>query len=561
MRSRVPRIAALLVGVWGPTLPVWAEPPVLESVAPQALRPGKSVTLDLRGPRVGKATGLRLSCPVGKAEFRPLDPPDANRTTVAVELPADVPPGPHLLRTAGPDGVSGAVPFLVDDIPTGRRQREPEPLTPATAQPLTAPIAVEAGLAEGNGHYFKLELQAGQRVWADVRAERFGSKLDPCLQWWDAAGRKPLRFVDDSPALGRDLLVPLEVKTPETVLLQLRDARYDGGGAYRYRLRLATQPPVATVFPTGAIAGRATKFTPLCDGPHTFAEVERTFPAETRGAAYVSFRAADGAAGWGAVLVGEGPELAEPLAGGGEPVRLPVPCGWSGRLLLPRETDRVRLELVKGQKVTLRVRCGELGSPVEPILTVRDAAGKTVAVSEPNASEGTTRLNFTAEAAGEYEVLIRDLAHRGGPTWVYRLEVDPTSPQPMAALHGPAEKAAAVEVLNARLGEPVRGRIVVKRDGIAGELPLWGTWEGTEPVRVGTIPDKRDEAAFELPFPPEAAAGSVLRLRLEVEAGGRKIPVETDAPLRARFPRLGVLPDDRTRVVEVGVLAAAKNKK
>src|SRR5207248_601463 len=79
--------------------------------------------------------------------------------------------------------------------------------------------------------------------------------------------------------------------------------------------------------------------------------------------------------------------------------RLTVPGAITGRFQESGDIDYYVFAAKKGQRLVAEVQTHELGSPAEVYVTLKDAKGTQLAVSNPAAA---TRLDFTAPADGDY---------------------------------------------------------------------------------------------------------------------------------------------------------------
>jgi hypothetical protein len=98
-----------------------------------------------------------------------------------------------------------------------------------------------------------------------------------------------------------------------------------------------------------------------------------------------------------------------------------LPAVFNGRIGKAGAVDSWPWSAVKGESFEFELRAASLGSPLDGVLTICDAAGKSLASAEATAQREPT-LRFTAPADGSYVVQVRDrFASRGGPAFAYRL--------------------------------------------------------------------------------------------------------------------------------------------
>jgi WD40 repeat protein len=97
------------------------------------------------------------------------------------------------------------------------------------------------------------------------------------------------------------------------------------------------------------------------------------------------------------------------------------------------DVDYYRFDAKAGDEVGVQAITTEIGSKLEPVLIITDAAGTVLA-------EGGSVLGFRTPRAGGYSVGIRDREYRGGADYTYRLHIGPvpvvTGVFPLAAQRG-----------------------------------------------------------------------------------------------------------------------------
>lgn len=107
------------------------------------------------------------------------------------------------------------------------------------------------------------------------------------------------------------------------------------------------------------------------------------------------------------------PDQAQPVSG---------PITVVGRSDAAEDVDVYKLSLRKGETVVVELAAGSLGSPLQPILALRDRRGFEVATAAALRTPDAV-LHFTAPEAGDYLLSHRDLLYRGGGEYVYRMTV------------------------------------------------------------------------------------------------------------------------------------------
>jgi hypothetical protein len=120
---------------------------------------------------------------------------------------------------------------------------------------------------------------------------------------------------------------------------------------------------------------------------------------------------------------------------------VPVPSVVCGTIAA-ETTDYYKITAQAGQRISFEVLGRRLGSAFDPQLAVIDPKnGREVAFSNDAPGLQTdARVTHTFKEAGEYLVEVRDVMHRGGADFAYRLRIGDfpcaTTPIPMAAKRG-----------------------------------------------------------------------------------------------------------------------------
>lgn len=143
------------------------------------------------------------------------------------------------------------------------------------------------------------------------------------------------------------------------------------------------------------------------------------------------------------------PQVAE-MPGNNEPAKaqaVPVPCVVIGRIDA-EQTDHFKVSVKAGQRVSFEVIGRRLGSQLDPQITLSDAAsGKELpngfSQDEPGL-QSDARLSMKFDKAGDVIIAVRDVSHRGGADFTYRLRIGDfpcaTTSLPLAVKRGTKAK-------------------------------------------------------------------------------------------------------------------------
>lgn len=548
--ARIVEVACAVVAVWLVGAAVaWADPPSVTSARPRGLLPGKEVAVEFTGPGVGAATQLwcslgldsRLQAPApapGAQAAAPKQPaapakpetttkpetaakpettakpetpakPDPNRVTFLVRVPPLAPPQPVVVRLVSPAGASPLVVLWIDPLPS--QVETASNGSPAAAQKLVPPAAVDGACDAERSDYYAVAAEAGQRLVFEVLGRRLGSPVDPLLRLLDAEGRE-LASADDGDATGVDPVLEHTFAKAGTYLVEVRDIRYQGGPSYAYRLRIGGWPRVVATLPLAATRGSRLLATMLlADGRDaTFSAALPEGPAP--GAAWLPIETSEGRTAV-RVLASDTVEQLEQEPNDGPEAASPVvlPGAIQGRFAAPRDRDYYRFTAKKGERWLFAGQTRALGFPTDLWLRVEGADGKTLAeIDDAGTDEGA--LDFTAPADGAYRLVVEDLNRRGGPALVYRLTA--TAARPGFSLALDRDKFDLPQ------GGVWAVKVTATRRDYAGPItlavvePAAADWQPSGQV----IPQGKNETTLTVRVPPTVSAGQLLHARIEGRA-------------------------------------------
>lgn len=419
---------------WAQKPPAPAQPnpqaPTLAPVVPLGIQRGSSLELTLTGTNLAEPTGLWLSFPAKVAI--PTDNnngKDNTKLRVALEVPKEAPLGLQSLRLATTRGMSNIRLFCLDELP--QVMEVDTNRTKATPQVLSIPCVV-AGRADAEvSDWYKFTAAAGQRLTFEVVGRRLGSAFDPQITLFNArTGRElPGGYNNDAPGQQTDPRLVYTFKEAGDYLVEVRDVLHRGGADFWYRLRIGDFPCATTPVPMAA--KRGSKVTISFAGPAVegVAPVEVSVPSDP-GAdmVWVTPRGSSGLAGWPVALaISDLDELVEqePNNEPAKASRLLVPGAITARFHEKGDLDQFVFPAKKGQRLIIEAHTAEFASPTEVYMTLKDAKGAQLAVTNPAQAP---RLDYTAQADGDLLLAVEHLHYWGGPAETYRVTVTPYEP-------------------------------------------------------------------------------------------------------------------------------------
>ena len=128
-------------------------------------------------------------------------------------------------------------------------------------------------------------------------------------------------------------------------------------------------------------------------------------------------------------------KLSTPARSRAEPQPVRAPAAYNGVLDRRRDAHFFTLDVRAGERLVFDVDAMKLGYLVDPIVAIYSLDGELIAFDDDRLQQNGKQvpnldpyLVYTFEKAGRYIVMIRDLAERGDPNYVYRLAIYPAEP-------------------------------------------------------------------------------------------------------------------------------------
>lgn len=419
--------------------------PQVSSVAPCGGARGTEVVVTLTGQRLLEPQGLLLAregLVVGRIESVK---PETCKVTLVV--PPECPLGMHPFRLRTKYGLSNLLAFEVGVL------RELA-FDPKSDKPCEVPLGttVSARLAGEETHRYALTLAAGECVHCEVEGLRLGqAPLDLAMVVLGPDGTR-VAAADDT-ALGiKDPLVTFTAAVAGTYRVEIAPAFVAPTNVGEYRMHVGTFPRPIGALPCGGAPGEELDVELLGDVPGQRMRVrlpERSgelfafLPSDARGTAPTPI--------W--LRVGGPPnQVAKEDAKG----RLAVtwPASVHGVLGKPDAVALYAFTAKKGQELEFRVFARTLRSPLDAVLTLRQADGRFVAGNDDNNGPDPL-LRFAAPADGDYVLEVRDLLRKGSSEHFYRLEGAPRVVAPSLRMIVSQREEASIAVPRGGCGAAV----------------------------------------------------------------------------------------------------------
>lgn len=468
-----------------PTSAIASFTPKLNLILPRGAMPGEEVTLQLIGERMEEPQALMFHRP--GIEFLGFEPKDEKRLLAKVKIAADAPLGEHPMRLRTTGGISYLRSIWVGQFPTVAEKEPNNEFGSPQKIELGQTIQGVADLEDVD--HFTVSLRKGQVLSVEIEAMRLGRRFfDAYIAILDPKGFE-LAACDDSALLRTDAFASIMVPEDGDYQIVVREAAYEGHPACQYRLHVGSFPRPTGVFPPSAKPGETVSLKFIGD-PAGDLEGSFAIPADAEGL-FAVHAERDGlkspSPNWITVSPLETVAEVEPNPHQKQATALPtLPSAANGVLDVADDTDFFRFTAKKNQNLEIRVLGRALRSPIDPTLSLRDGNGKYLEGNDDQDSLDSV-LKWRCPEDGDYHVMIRDKLGRGGPDYVYRLEVLTREPSisvslPLAERNNSQEQkmicvpqggryATALNITRANLGGDARFEALSLPEGVTLHVP------------------------------------------------------------------------------------------
>jgi hypothetical protein len=349
--------------------------------------------------------------------------PKEEKGKLLVVIAADALPGTRWIRLYDATGASAPIPLVIGTLP---ETLEVEPNNgPANAlAPVTVPVIANGRLGgSGDVDLWPVALRQGQTLVASLAAhEALGSPVDAVMQIVSTSGQT-LAYNHDQ--RGLDPEIAFVAPADGTYLVRLfgfpstpnQTIGLAGGDSYVYRLTLTTGPFVDYCWPLAVSRGRESSVELV---GWNIAEGE---PRVTLSPSQDDILLADPRLANTASVRVEPHETiveTEPNAAA-ESQNITLPVTITGRIEAPGDIDAFAFVGRKGEPLLFELASRALGYPLDGVLQILDAEGKSLARADDLGAARDPALTFSPPADGTFRVLVQDVSAAGSSRHVYRL--------------------------------------------------------------------------------------------------------------------------------------------
>ncbi len=402
--------------------------PKFNSTTPSGGQRGTELELRCNGQRLEDAQELVFYGP--GIEVLKIEPAKTNAPLKArIRIAKNCELGEHPLRIRTASGLSDVRTFWVGPFKTVEEIEPNNDLAKAQSIPLN--VTVSGTIGSEDVDYFRVEAKRGQRISVEIEAMRLArGAFDPYLAIHDTNG-EVLAAADDTPLLMQDSFLSILAPKDGAYIIQVRETTYGGRAEFAYRLHVGTFPRPTAVYPSGGKTGERLSVAFLGDPSGEFTQ-EIKLPGESHeklGAYADQAGLSSPSPNW--IRVSPFPNVLEAAPNQDKEhatsTELLPPVALNGIISKKGEADWFRFKARKGQALDVNVYARRLRSPLDSVLEVFDASGKSIGANDDTGGPDSY-LKFTPGEDGDYLVRVKDQLGNGGPDYTYRIEITPVQP-------------------------------------------------------------------------------------------------------------------------------------
>ena len=402
--------------------------PTFTSTVPNGGQRGTDVKLTVTGTRLTDFESLIFFSP-GFTQ-KSVDKVEANKVQLTIGIAPDVPPGNHLMRIRTKSGISHARQFFVGIFPN---VEEKEPNSDfETPQVIQLNQTVEGVVQNEDVDYYRVSLKKGQRLSVEVDGLRLGyTVFDPFLAIIDK-NRFEKVISDDTILHRQDGYCSYVAEEDGDYTIMIRESSYRGSGNSYYRLHVGSFRRPDVVYPAGGKIGSKTKVR-FIERDGSFEE-EVQLPSEVD-PDFMLFSKSQEPAPSGnpfhlvnydnAFEVEPNDEQAKATPAPTEPIAL------NGIIEKPGDVDFFKVPLKKGMTLEVQAFAQSIGSPLDSVVNIYNEKGGSISGNDDGGGRRRldSKFKIAIPADGDYFVRVTDHLERGGPGYVYRLELIAAEPE------------------------------------------------------------------------------------------------------------------------------------
>lgn len=422
--STMKKSLAISLGTLAGVGSLLAVSPVLRETNPPGGQRGTELEVEFRGSRLDDFREVLFYSP--GFEVLKVTSTNANSVKAMVKVAPTVEPGEHMVRVRTATGVSELQNFYVSPFPQVTEVDKPANDTKETAEKISANVTINGKISQEDEDWYALPAKKGQRIGVEVEGIRLGRDLLDTIVTIIKPDGTTLATADDTALFLQDPALTVIAPEDGTYYIQIKEAPYERNRNADYRMHVGYFPRPLAAYPAGGKIGEKLSVKFIGDAIGEFTQ-DVTLP----GAANEKFPVMAMNNGLSApspnwLRVSDFPNVleAEPnndrtKASG---TAQEAPIAFNGIINQNGDEDWFRFSAKKDQEWEVNAFAQSIRSPLDTVMNVYDEKGRSLAGNDDSGS-ADSYLRFKVPADGEYFVRVTDHLGRGGPNYVYRIEL------------------------------------------------------------------------------------------------------------------------------------------
>ncbi|MEC5125618.1 PPC domain-containing protein [Verrucomicrobiales bacterium BCK34] len=423
----------------------------IERVMPRFGQQGTTVEVEIRGVALEDPREIIFFKPGIRAFDFKIAPEQPKRRTFAhgayydsaivckFEIAPDCTPGQYPFRLLTATQMTHIATFHVSPFKTIEETPERKD-TAEKAMPVTANVTINAALGHDMADFYRVPVKAGDEISVELDSVRISdasygdSTYDLAARILDSAGKELASNDDNSFHTQDPVLSTVIEKDGDILVVAERSVAQITKTTYAIHIAKNRRPLVA--FPPGGEAGKEQRFRLIGSASGDYEET-LTLPDTQEELEYFG-----GAASPVRIRSSRYPNLEENESAPETPVAQ-LPVALNGIIASHDDTDTYRLTVKADEPLHVRVFASDLGSPIDPVLKIiapddsveleaddatlpdRDIFGTSYRAKGGRRCILDPSVIWTPQKDGEYRFEISDSSGAGGPTGIYRIEIEP----------------------------------------------------------------------------------------------------------------------------------------
>ena len=431
---------------------------------------------------------------------------DKGKFTAKIKVPADARLGEHTFRVICNSGVSDVRLFFVSPFPMVAEAESKQ--RPKPPQHIELNTTVYGHTPDDAKAEYEVDLKKGQRLSVEVIGVRLHTQTpyDPFLTIAKADGT-PLIEVDDTGFSKQDPVASILAPEDGKYIISVRDTTNAGPGQCHYLMNIGTFARPLAVYPAGGPAGENVKVKLVGDAGGPIEQTVKLPEKANENFGLYTVNQDQPTPQPNLMRVSNFPNVMEVEPNNdinhATPVDQEFPVALNGIIAAKDDIGYFKFKAKKDEPLEFTVWARRLGSPLDSVLDIYNDKGTNRLATNDDAGGPDSYLRWKAPADGEYFIGIRDQLYRGGPSFVYRIEVTRiesklTAWLPEMTINQNQDRRAVAVPKGNRYASLVR----IKRADIGGDVQLEA--EGL-PTGISVSAPPVDKSVDTIPMVFEAA--------------------------------------------------------